>query len=65
MIVYHAYQTRSVAPLLPLAGFESENFRLRLGDRKVVMAFLTQPPDPVFPPALSIASSALMPTSGS
>jgi tRNA A-37 threonylcarbamoyl transferase component Bud32/tetratricopeptide (TPR) repeat protein len=60
LIVYHAYQTRSVAPIVPLAGFESENFRLRLGDRKVVMVFLTQPPDSVFPSGLSIASSALV-----
>ncbi len=55
--VYQAYLTRSIAPIVPDAGFQSGNIRLRLGDKKAVMVFLTQPPDAVFPPGLSIASS--------
>jgi serine/threonine protein kinase/tetratricopeptide (TPR) repeat protein len=57
LTVYQAYQTRSIAPIVPLAGFQSENMQLRLGDKKAVMVFLTQPPDTVFSPGLSIASS--------
>jgi serine/threonine protein kinase len=57
--VYQAYPTGSNIPVPQRKGYQSQYLGLHLGDKKAIMVFLNPPPDPIFPSAQSIASSAL------
>jgi tRNA A-37 threonylcarbamoyl transferase component Bud32 len=58
-LVHFVYQTKSKIPLPQGKGIPAQYLGLDLGTQKVVMAFLTPPPELVFPPGQSIASNTL------